>query len=138
LKRHRNQLLFAFIGYVPITFAFGVLAEKLFHTDKPVFVFAISWMLLLSIAGDRHSMPLVRDAGNDSSHMAVSQQLRSPMRSSQTFKLSPIQLKGTCHWTVLGGMSGNANKSGVDPDLLTLALGWEWDRMLLGETPQRE
>jgi hypothetical protein len=42
LKRRRNQLLLGFIGYIPITFAFGVLAEKLFHTDKPFFVFAIS------------------------------------------------------------------------------------------------
>ncbi len=56
LKRRRNQLLFAFIGYVPITFAFAVLAEKLFHSDKPAFVFAISWMLLFAIAGVRHNL----------------------------------------------------------------------------------
>ena len=56
LKRRRNQLLFAFIGYVPITFVFAVLAEKLFHSDKPAFVFAISWMLLFAIAGVRHNL----------------------------------------------------------------------------------
>ncbi len=56
LKRRRNQLLFAFIGYVPITLAFGVLAGKLFHSDKPVFVFAISWMLLFAIAGVRYNV----------------------------------------------------------------------------------
>jgi hypothetical protein len=56
LKRRRNLALFAFAGYVPITFAFGVLAENYFHTDKPVFVFAISWMLLVAITGVRHSM----------------------------------------------------------------------------------
>ena len=57
-KRRRNQALFAFVGYVPITFAFGVLTEKLFHTEKPVFVFAISWMMLGAIAGVRHNMAL--------------------------------------------------------------------------------
>jgi hypothetical protein len=49
-KRRRNQLLFVFIGYVPITFTFGVLTEKLFHTDKPFFVFAGLWLILFVIA----------------------------------------------------------------------------------------
>jgi hypothetical protein len=56
LKRRRNLALFAFAGYVPITFAFGVLVENLFHSDKPVFVFALSWMLFVAITGIRHSM----------------------------------------------------------------------------------
>jgi hypothetical protein len=56
LKRRRNQLLFAFIGYVPITLAFGVLTERLFHSDKPGFVFAILWMLYFGVAGFRYNV----------------------------------------------------------------------------------
>jgi hypothetical protein len=50
LRHRRNQLLLAFIGYVPITFALAVLADKLFHSYKLPFVFALSWMLLFAIA----------------------------------------------------------------------------------------
>jgi hypothetical protein len=55
LRRRRNQLLLAFIGYVPITSALAVLADKLFHSYKLPFVFALSWMLLFAIASIRYS-----------------------------------------------------------------------------------
>ncbi len=32
-KRRRNQLLFVFVGYVPIMLAFGILSEKLLQTE---------------------------------------------------------------------------------------------------------
>ena len=54
LKRRRNQWLFAFIGYIPITFLFGLLTYSLFHSEKPVFVFAIAWMLFFVVAGNRY------------------------------------------------------------------------------------
>jgi hypothetical protein len=46
----------AILWLIPITLEFGVLAEKLFHSDIPVFVFPISWMLLFAIAGVRYNM----------------------------------------------------------------------------------
>jgi hypothetical protein len=53
LKKRRNLALFAFIGYVPITFAFGLLTHHFFQSEKPVFVFAIAWMLFYAVAGNR-------------------------------------------------------------------------------------
>jgi hypothetical protein len=53
LKKRRNLAFFAFIGYVPITFAFGLIAHSLFKSEIPVFVFAIAWMLFIAIAGHR-------------------------------------------------------------------------------------
>src|SRR5215831_14156171 len=53
LKRRRNLALFAFFGYVPITFTFGWLTHKLFQSDMPVFVFAIGWMIFFAVAGSR-------------------------------------------------------------------------------------
>jgi hypothetical protein len=55
-KRRRNQAWFAFIGYVPITFAFALLTPKLFHAEKPVLVFVILWMMFFAIAGVRYSI----------------------------------------------------------------------------------
>ena len=57
LKRRRNLALFAFFGYVPITFTFGWLTHKLFQSDMPVFVFAIGWMIFFAVAGIRVTRP---------------------------------------------------------------------------------
>jgi hypothetical protein len=43
-RRRRNPRLFLFIGYVPITFAFGLITTWLFHTAALVGVFMILWM----------------------------------------------------------------------------------------------
>lgn len=45
-KRRRNLILFLLIGYVPITFAFGLLVFRIFHVSWPVLPFTISWMSL--------------------------------------------------------------------------------------------
>lgn len=45
-KRRRKLGAFLLIGYVPVTFAFGMITVRLFHIELPVIVFAISWMLL--------------------------------------------------------------------------------------------
>src|SRR5215472_6519603 len=50
LTRRRNLALFAFLGYVPITLTFGLLAHKLFQSEIPVFVFAWGWMLFFAVA----------------------------------------------------------------------------------------
>jgi len=55
LKSRRNLALFAFIGYVPITFAFALLTHNLFRSDKPVFPFAIAWMAFVAVAGARYN-----------------------------------------------------------------------------------
>ena len=55
-KRRRNQLLFVFVGYVPIMLAFGILSEKLLQTDKPVYVFGIFWLLLYGVALVRYQI----------------------------------------------------------------------------------
>jgi hypothetical protein len=55
LKSRRNQLLFAFVGYVPITLAFALLTHKVFHSDNPSIVFAIAWMLFFALAGVRYN-----------------------------------------------------------------------------------
>jgi len=55
LKKRKKLALFAFFGYVPITFAFGLLMHPLLQTDKPVFVFAIAWMLFFAVALARYS-----------------------------------------------------------------------------------
>jgi hypothetical protein len=36
-----SQALFLILGYIPIWFVFGLLTVKFFHTDKPVFIFAL-------------------------------------------------------------------------------------------------
>jgi hypothetical protein len=45
-RRRRNLKLFLLIGYVPITFAFGLITTAPFHTDALIGVFAILWILL--------------------------------------------------------------------------------------------
>jgi hypothetical protein len=45
-RRRRNLKLFLGIGYVPITFAFGLITTALFHTSALFPVFAVLWMLL--------------------------------------------------------------------------------------------
>jgi hypothetical protein len=45
-RRHRNLKLFLLVGFVPITFAFGLITTVLFHTSALVLVFAVLWMLL--------------------------------------------------------------------------------------------
>jgi len=52
-KKRRNQSLFVFFGYVPICFAFGLLTVPLFHTDKPVRIFAFFWGLMWVVTGYR-------------------------------------------------------------------------------------
>ena len=53
LKSRRKLALFAFIGYVPITLAFALLTHNLFRNDKPVFAFAIAWMVFAVVAAAR-------------------------------------------------------------------------------------
>lgn len=52
-KRRRNRLLLGFFGYIPITFAFGLVVKRLLDVDWPVLVFAIAWMVLAANAGLR-------------------------------------------------------------------------------------
>ena len=40
---------FAFIGFVPIAFAFMLITILLFHSDKPGFAFAICWLAFYSL-----------------------------------------------------------------------------------------
>ena len=51
-RRRRNLALFAFFGYVPVIALFAVITETLLHVTTPVFVAAISWMLLAVIVGN--------------------------------------------------------------------------------------
>jgi hypothetical protein len=55
LKKRKNLVLFAFFGYVPITFAFALLTHPLLLSDKPVFVFGIAWMLFFAVASARYN-----------------------------------------------------------------------------------
>ena len=50
VKRYRDLLLFAFVGYVPFTIGLGLLADKLFKSDKFVFVFGVAWVLFFVFA----------------------------------------------------------------------------------------
>jgi len=52
-RRRKNRLLLGLFGYIPITFAFGLLATELFRVQWPIPVFAVSWMLLFATAGIR-------------------------------------------------------------------------------------
>ena len=52
--------LFLLIGYVPITFAFGLITTTLFHTSALVLVFAILWMLLSLYVGTQNNMQCSR------------------------------------------------------------------------------
>lgn len=49
-RKHRNLLLFAFIGYVPIMLGIALLSVHLFSTFTPLFVAAFAWMAFLIIA----------------------------------------------------------------------------------------
>lgn len=54
VRKRKKLWLFAFIGYVPFSFAFGLLAHRLFRSEKPAIAFAISWMLFIAIAAFRY------------------------------------------------------------------------------------
>lgn len=63
-KRRRNLGLFLLIGYLPITFAFGIITVRLFHTEIPMIVFAISWMLLSGYVGTHNVVRCKRKVGS--------------------------------------------------------------------------
>jgi|HubBroStandDraft_6_1064221.scaffolds.fasta_scaffold39081_3 hypothetical protein len=60
-RRRRNGLLLGIFGYIPITFALGLLVTKLFQVQWLIPVFAACWMLLFASAGWRlQSFPCPR------------------------------------------------------------------------------
>jgi hypothetical protein len=52
-KKRKNQALFVILGYIPICFAFDLLTVRLFHTDKPVRIFALFWGLMWVVSAYR-------------------------------------------------------------------------------------
>jgi len=53
-RRRRNILLFAFLGFVPSVAVIGLVGVRLFHTDWPFSIAAISWMIFFVLAGIRY------------------------------------------------------------------------------------
>lgn len=54
-RKRRNLALFAFLGYMPVVFAFAVVTIRLFHTTTPAFIAAFSWMIFYAVASMRFS-----------------------------------------------------------------------------------
>lgn len=68
VRKRKKLWLFAFIGYIPFTYAFILLAHQVFHEDKLIPVFAISWMVFVAIAASRYiglSERLKKEAGGN-------------------------------------------------------------------------
>ena len=55
-RRRRSLGLFLLLGYVPITFAFGLLVFQIFHVEWPVGLFALSWMSLNLYVGTHNNI----------------------------------------------------------------------------------
>jgi hypothetical protein len=51
-RKRRNVSLLSFLGFPPFVVAFSLVAERLFRTPMPVFVFAFGWIILAVIAGN--------------------------------------------------------------------------------------
>src|ERR1017187_589313 len=54
-RRIRNMYFLLWLGYVPVTFVFGMVVSKVFGTYTPGFVFAGVWIATLVIVGSRLS-----------------------------------------------------------------------------------
>jgi predicted membrane channel-forming protein YqfA (hemolysin III family) len=54
-KKLRNVFFFLFLGYVPVVAAFTVLVSMPLRAFTPSFVFAVIWIVMLLVVGNRLS-----------------------------------------------------------------------------------